>query len=97
MPSAKGKKPYLQAIWRLPTVPAVETAGGGAGGGRAVGGRAGPAAGAAAASATGGRRGDRTSSGEGRAEASDMFVDQQIQSEVLAIGKQRSLGHVIYF
>jgi len=74
MPSAKGKKPYLQAIWRLPTAPAVGTAGGGAGG--AGGGRAWPAAGAAAAaSATGG----------GGAEGSDMFVDQKKESKSVVL------------
>ena len=79
MPSAKGKQLYSRAIWMLPTVPAVGTAGGGAA--AAGGGRAGAAAAAAAGvdAAAGGRRGDRTSSGEAGAEASDMFADQKSQ------------------
>jgi len=82
MSSAKEKQPYLQTTWMLPTVLAVGTARGGAGGGgaggggagRAGGGRAGAAA-AAASSATGGRGGVRTSSRDGGAESSDMFID----------------------
>jgi hypothetical protein len=55
--------------------------GGSAGGDSAGGDSAGPAA-AAAASATGGRIGDRTSSGDGGAGDSDMFVDQKMSPRV---------------
>jgi hypothetical protein len=77
MPSAKRKQPYLRAIWRLPTAPAVGTAGGGA-----------SRAGAGTAAAAGGRGGVRTSSGEAGAEVSDIIMDQkniESKGEVLYI------------